>query len=331
MRSLPFLIAACLLMYSCNDFHPRNVFKEKNPYKRYVNALKNAEIDRTLMARLWLNAGERALRDSISIPLPYSESGYFKAVEPDARSYTFIAREGQVLTVNGSLNSGTNAKVFLDLFARRNRQWLSVAHADSTLTLSFEFSRGDTCLLRIQPELLVNAYYTIAISMTPVLINPVAGASNRSIGSFYGASRDGGKRAHEGIDIFAKKGTPVIAPTDGYVSRVGTSKLGGKVVWLQDTKRGHSYYFAHLDSQAVRCGVRVRQGQLLGTVGNTGNARNTPAHLHFGIYQRRSKDPIDYVRTLEAVAEALPWDTTLTQPDFKVAGRLANLRCGMLG
>ena len=161
-----------------------------------------------------------------------------------------------------------------------------------------------------------------------MLINPVAGATNKSIKSFYGDSRDGGKRAHEGIDIFAKKGTPVIAPTDGVVTRVTTGKLGGKVVWMQDKKRGHSYYFAHLDQQLVSPGKAVAKGDTLGTVGNTGNARYTPPHLHFGIYQNRSLDPVNFVKTFEEGGTTQPWDTTWQHYDYKVIDKKVTFHAG---
>jgi SH3-like domain-containing protein/biotin carboxyl carrier protein len=182
--------------------------------------------------------------------------------------------------------------------------------------------------LRIQPELLVNAYYTVSVALTPILINPVSGADNKSIQSFWGDSREGGKRRHEGVDIFARKGTPVIAPTNGTVSRVGTSKLGGKVVWMHDQKRGHSYYFAHLDSQFVKPGTRVKQGDILGTVGNTGNARHTPAHLHFGIYQTKAKDPLHYIKTLERQEKTLAVDTSFKFLPYTIASNNTAVRRG---
>src|SRR3990170_7720778 len=284
-------ILVCLLLYSCNGVNPLTGRLAKTPpYKKYIQSLHEAELDKTAMALAWIRAGENALQDSVTVTLPFSESGYFNASEPGARSYRFGAREGQVLTVNGAVKAKQGPGFFMDLFTWEGNEWIPLAHGDSTFNLTYEFDKDYAqCLIRIQPELLVTAYYIINISLTPVLINPVAGATNKSIGSFYGDSRDGGKRKHEGVDIFAEKGTPVIAPTGGYISRVGTSALGGKVVWLQDPKRGHSYYFAHLDSQAVKTGAKVNKGDIIGTVGNTGNAKYTPSHLHFGIYQSKSK------------------------------------------
>lgn len=144
----------------------------------------------------------------------------------------------------------------------------------------------------------------------PLLPNPVIGASRNSIISFYGDARDGGKRRHEGIDIFAPKGTVIVAPSDGLITSVGYNVLGGKVIWMDDSKRKHSYYFAHLDSQIVRQGVMVKQGDTLGTVGNTGNARRTRSHLHFGIYHKGSKNPVSYIRSRDQLISVSAVSTT---------------------
>ncbi|MEJ0030171.1 MAG: M23 family metallopeptidase [Bacteroidota bacterium] len=119
----------------------------------------------------------------------------------------------------------------------------------------------------------------------PLLMNPVAGATKKSIISIYGDARDNGRR-HEGIDIVAPRGTIVVAPSEGEITDVGYNSLGGKVIWMKDAKQKRAYYFAHLDSQIVKKGMIVKQGDTLGTVGNTGNARRTRSHLHFGIYKK---------------------------------------------
>ena len=103
--------------------------------------------------------------------------------------------------------------------------------------------------------------------------------------SSFGAERDGGQREHHGIDILAPRGAPVLSAGDGVVSSVAVTDIGGKVVWVLDPARDLSLYYAHLDSQGVSPGTRVRAGDALGTVGNTGNARTTVPHLHFGIYR----------------------------------------------
>ncbi|WP_245970485.1 M23 family metallopeptidase [Pseudochryseolinea flava] len=318
-----------MILLSCNGIKSiKSAFIKKSPYEHYVQRLENAQLDKTVLASSWIDAGKRALQDSITISLPFTEGGSFQAGIPEARSYSFAARDGQVLQVSAKIKSAQSAAMFVDLFARTDTTWTALAHGDSTLQLSYEFEKDQQCLIRIQPELLVNTYYTITITMTPVLVNPVQGASNKSIGSFYGDARDGGKRKHESVDIFAPKGTPVVAPTAGRITRVGTSTLGGKVVWMQDGKRGNSYYFAHLDEQLVKPGVNVKQGDTLGLVGNTGNAKYTPSHLHFGIYQTKSKDPIHYILTMDKLDNPSPLDTAFNFQPYRVIQKNALLRVG---
>lgn len=116
------------------------------------------------------------------------------------------------------------------------------------------------------------------------LAMPVVGVQPYELSNSWGASRDGGKRKHRGIDIFAPKGTGVVAVADGIVSFIGEQPKGGLCLWLT-TENGASFYYAHLDRWAAGLyeGMEVRVGDLLGYVGNTGNARTTPAHLHFGV------------------------------------------------
>lgn len=92
------------------------------------------------------------------------------------------------------------------------------------------------------------------------------------------------RRRHEGIDIFAKKGTPVVSATEGIVLRLGQNALGGNVVWVYGPG-GHHHYYAHLERFAnLKGGDRISAGTVLGYVGNTGNASTTPPHLHYGVY-----------------------------------------------
>lgn len=116
------------------------------------------------------------------------------------------------------------------------------------------------------------------------LVMPVVGVRPFELSNSWGDSRDGGKRKHRGIDIFAPKGTGIVAVADGIISFIGEQPKGGLCLWLT-TENGASFYYAHLDRWAAGLyeGMEVRVGDLLGYVGNTGNARTTPPHLHFGI------------------------------------------------
>ncbi|HEX6261259.1 MAG TPA: M23 family metallopeptidase [Actinomycetota bacterium] len=96
------------------------------------------------------------------------------------------------------------------------------------------------------------------------------------------ACRDGCTRLHEGLDIFAESGTPLVAAADGVVTQKGEGTLSGLHVEIEDAE-GTQYFYAHLSGWAdgLLIGQRVRMGQVLGYVGNTGNAVNTPPHVHF--------------------------------------------------
>lgn len=138
----------------------------------------------------------------------------------------------------------------------------------------------------LQPELAGRVDYRLSMARGGSLSFPVAGAGARDIGSGFGAPRDGGARQHHGVDIFADRGTPVRAVAAGRV-RTASGGIGGKHIWLSSGMvgiGGARYYYAHLDAFAVDSGTRVEAGDIIGRVGNTGNARTTPPHLHFGIY-----------------------------------------------
>lgn len=138
------------------------------------------------------------------------------------------------------------------------------------------------------PDQVKMPFYAARLSMMEAptsLAMPVQGVNPARVVDTWGGARSGGRR-HEGVDIFAPRGTPVLAATEGVVTRVGTNNLGGQVVWVLGPA-GQRHYYAHLDSYAdISAGDRVQAGTLLGTVGNTGNARGTPPHLHYGVYGR---------------------------------------------
>ncbi|MFA9487897.1 MULTISPECIES: M23 family metallopeptidase [unclassified Mannheimia] len=111
------------------------------------------------------------------------------------------------------------------------------------------------------------------------LPNPVAG--QRFIDSWH-SPRSGGRK-HEGVDIFAPRGTPIRSTTSGLVVRISTNKLGGKVVSIMTGRTVH--YYAHLEDYGnISRHQWIEQGEIIGTVGDSGNAKGTPPHLHYGIY-----------------------------------------------
>ena len=99
----------------------------------------------------------------------------------------------------------------------------------------------------------------------------------------WGGARSQG-RSHEGIDIFAPRGTPVQATTQGIVSKVGENTLGGRVVVVVGPG-GAGHYYAHLEDYAdIAPNDWVNAGDVIGYVGDSGNAKGTPTHVHYGIY-----------------------------------------------
>lgn len=97
----------------------------------------------------------------------------------------------------------------------------------------------------------------------------------------WGAPRSGG-RAHEGVDMIAARGTPIVAIHSGVIQRATASTLGGITLWLR-SDAGDEYYYAHMDGYAegITSGVRVNEGQVIGFNGSTGNAPAHLPHLHF--------------------------------------------------
>ena len=131
------------------------------------------------------------------------------------------------------------------------------------------------------------------------IVCPVAGPTTFS--DTWLAPRSGG-RQHQGVDMFADESTPVVAPVDGEVE-LGENNLGGRVfrLWGDD---GNFYYGAHLSAWADISG-QVAAGTVIGYVGHTGDAANTPPHLHFEIHVgRRRGDPPNPMDPTHAVAVA---------------------------
>ncbi len=118
-----------------------------------------------------------------------------------------------------------------------------------------------------------------------VLMVPVDGVAPVRVPDTYWQGRDGGARTHQALDIFASRGTPVLAADSGTVLRLAKNTLGGITIYATDPERRFVFYYAHLDRYApgLAEGKMVAQGEVIGYVGTTGNApKNTP-HLHFQV------------------------------------------------
>jgi murein DD-endopeptidase MepM/ murein hydrolase activator NlpD len=118
-------------------------------------------------------------------------------------------------------------------------------------------------------------------SLLPV---PVEGISREQLRDTYNQSRSEG-RTHHAIDIHAPRGTPVIAVVDGTIRKLHSGARGGLAIYLMDDDGRTRYYYAHLDgyAQGVYEGQRVQRGEVIGYVGDTGNASPGDYHLHFSV------------------------------------------------
>ena len=97
--------------------------------------------------------------------------------------------------------------------------------------------------------------------------------------------RRSGARVHRAVDIFAPRGTPVLAADDGRVARLSRNALGGLTVYAVDDAERFVYYYAHLDRYraGLAPGMRLAKGDVIGYVGTTGNAPRDAPHLHFQV------------------------------------------------
>lgn len=139
-----------------------------------------------------------------------------------------------------------------------------------------------------------------------VLAVPIAGVARSALHDSWGDPRDNGLRVHHGTDIMAPGGTPIRAAAPGTVEKLFTSAAGGTTLYVRSPARNWTYYYAHLSAYAAGLheGQGVRTGDLLGYVGDTGNAGAGNFHLHFGLtrttpgqpwYQGVDVDPYPYL------------------------------------
>lgn len=149
----------------------------------------------------------------------------------------------------------------------------------------------------LNPILVQQLRNTTMPSRLPI---PVDNIKTRQLKDTWGASRSSG-RLHEGIDIMAPRGTKVMSATEGLIADLRNNNLGGKVIWILGPG-GTWHYYAHLDGhkRGLSVGDYVKKGQVIGYVGNSGNARHTAPHLHYGLYLqgkgRGVVNPYPYLR-----------------------------------
>ena len=128
----------------------------------------------------------------------------------------------------------------------------------------------------------------LAIGATPSILEmtpPIRGLALANLRDMFGEAHNG--HPHEAIDIMEPRGTPVRAVVSGTVRKLFLSKPGGNTIYQFDETEAYCYYYAHLDryAEGLREGRPVRQGDVIGFVGSTGNADPRTPHLHFAIFE----------------------------------------------
>lgn len=280
------------LAFDMLGWSPRDVF---------VWRLRLAGLADSPTVQQWTGAVERASNQPLRVGGQYRISEAFADDQVEAHVYQMALERGEKLTwqLFRLDTSGRRLYASLERHESGGRSWSTVTELDADgATRSRVVSLSGDYRIVLQPELFARVEYSLAIATGGSLPFPVETASQRDIGSSFGAPRDGGAREHHGVDIFAERGTPVRAVIDGHI-RTGTGGIGGNHVWLSGGMLGLGaarYYYAHLDSFAIESGDRVKKGEILGYVGNTGNASTTPPHLHFGIYSGGPVDPAPFLK-----------------------------------
>jgi peptidoglycan LD-endopeptidase LytH len=296
-----FFLLLAVMAVACSS-PIKGIFGKKTPHEKYADKLDARDLDKTPEGRQWLAASQKALSAPLSIELPYSQQGYFHADKPRALGLAFTAHAGERISFNLSFKRDPGLVLYADLFRAGGSTEPILSVDSSSSQFSFDIVEDGNYILRLQPELFRSGGYNLSISINPSLGFPVTDPKAH-VASIWGDKRDGGKRKHEGIDIFAKKGSPAIAAADGVVTGVKEGGLGGKVVWMKANDKNFYLYYAHLDKQLVEQGQEVKKGDVLGLVGNTGNARYTPSHLHFGVYTTEGPiNPLPFVNKETQVA-----------------------------
>jgi hypothetical protein len=235
--------------------------------------------------------------------MPFTEERTLLGHRADAARYRFSAMAGQTLHIHldrrpMAAEPVSGGIVYVDLFR--------VDESDSDTgvrvtnfeigfdSLSVPLAAAGEYVLRLRPDPLVDSYLGIRLELAAILEFPVAGHRITDVRSFFGDARDSGLRRHEGIDVYAPRSTPVVAVAGGRAV-ADRDEYGGRVVKLM--LPNVTYYYAHLERVAVSGPKSVERGEVLGYVGDSGNAAGGPPHLHFAIFlDAGAVDPMPLIR-----------------------------------
>lgn len=300
-------------------------FRVPTAHEAYLLEVVGVEGEAVELGRRWEAASYRAIDSPLQQGRAYQEIGLFPGDNPQALGLRVHIPEGQRLFVDLAGEGDEGPGVFLDIF-RPGPESTRPAPVESSAWdgegWHFDPPEPGDYVLRVQPKLGSWSRYQLRVRVGAPWVFPVANGGRDDIGGVFGDPRDGGSRRHHGVDIFKPRGTPALAAAAGVVSSVDTTDIGGRVVWLREAGGRHSIYYAHLERPLVREGQRVQAGDTVGLVGNTGNARTTPPHLHFGAYRRGPQDPWNLILPQPPAFSRIwvPLDDLGTQAEVRTLG-----------
>ena len=285
-------------------------------HDQYAFALTLSGVAASADGVRWREAAAASLDDAGELAAQHSRTLLFRGEPGQAAAWRVDLRRGQRLMIELAAGPGT---IFMDVFRADTRAQVSSAAPRARHLEHLAHEDGEV-IVRLQPPL---GFIRSVIATQVVAAGfrfPVPTVSDRKVQSAFGAARDRGARRHEGIDIFAPRDTPVVAVADGWIGAQTTNRLGGNVVWLWVPTARVSLYYAHLARQAVHPGDRVTAGDVVGYIGNTGNASTTRPHLHFGVYSTAdgAVDPAPFV-----VDPPTGTSGSSSEPDATVRGETA--------
>lgn len=156
-----------------------------------------------------------------------------------------------------------------------------------------------------------SAYQSLVdqLGTTPIAVLPIPvllGVEVADLSPNFGDARGDGTRTHEGLDMMAKEGTPIVSPTDAVVTRTGNGVNSGLYVRTANPG-GEQFVYMHLSEIAsgVVAGTLVKRGEVIGYVGNTGNASGGAPHLHFEIRNNGAQDPYPRLTSVFTLSERM--------------------------
>jgi hypothetical protein len=178
------------------------------PHQAHGYELAMTRLQSNAAARGWLAAADRALLQPQRVELPFAKRAEHGDGESSA-GYAFTVPVGRRVAITVTPDAAEADDLFVDLFRAgplRHERVTGGLPGSAAQPVVFDALEGGDYVLRVQPRLGASPEYAVAIETSALLAFPVDGADRRAIWSAFGAERDGGRRAHRGVDIFAARG-----------------------------------------------------------------------------------------------------------------------------